>query len=175
MIYTAPMQPTDTDIAMMRLALAQAALAAERGEVPVGAVVYKGDEVLASAYNLRETEADPTAHAEVLALRDAAKKVGTWRLDGCRLAVTLEPCPMCAGALVNSRLEAVVYGATDPKMGCVETLHHLLDTEAFNHRVQWAGGVLADECVAVLQAFFRARRDPANRPPKPGPGKSTPA
>jgi len=165
------MQPTDTDTAMMRLALEQATLAAERGEVPVGAVVYRGEEVLASAYNLRETQADPTAHAEVLALRDAAKKIGTWRLDGCRLAVTLEPCPMCAGALVNSRLEAVVFGATDPKMGCVQTLHPLLDTEAFNHRVQWAGGVLADECVAVLQAFFRARRDPKNRPKKPGPGR----
>lgn len=162
------MLPTDTDIAMMRRALEQAGLAAERGEVPVGAVVYRGEEVLASAYNLRETEADPTAHAEVLALRAAAKVVGTWRLDGCRLAVTLEPCPMCAGALVNSRLEAVVFGAADPKMGCVETLHKLLDTGAFNHRVQWAGGVLVDECAGVLQEFFKARRDPKNRPPKPG-------
>lgn len=165
------MEATETDIAMMRLALGQARIAAERGEVPVGAVVYRGDEVLASAYNLRETEADPTAHAEVLALREAAKQLGTWRLDGCRLAVTLEPCPMCAGALVNSRLDAVVFGATDPKMGCVETLHHLLDTDAFNHRVVWVGGVLADECVAVLRAFFKERRDPGNRPPKPRPAQ----
>ena len=167
------MQPTDTDIAMMRLALDQATLAAVQGEVPIGAVVYRGEEVLASAYNLRETNADPTAHAEVLALRIAARKLGTWRLDDCRLAVTLEPCPMCAGALVNSRLQAVIFGATDPKMGCVQTLHHLLDTAAFNHRVQWAGGVLADDCVAVLQAFFKARRDPANRPPKPGPSPTS--
>ena len=153
-------------------ALEQARLAAARGEVPVGAVVYKGDEVLASAYNLRETEADPTAHAEVLALRDAAKKVGTWRLDGCRLAVTLEPCPMCAGAMVNARLGAAVFGITDPKMGCVQTLHRLLDTEQFNHRVDWVGGVLAEECVALLRDFFRARRG-ANRPPKPGPPSDT--
>ncbi len=171
MPYTARMDATETDTAMMRRALEQARAAAACGEVPVGAVVYRGDEVLASAYNLRETEADPTAHAEVLALREAAKKVGTWRLDGCRLAVTLEPCPMCAGALVNSRLEAVVFGAADPKMGCVTTLHHLLDTDAFNHRVGWVGGVLADECVAVLQAFFQARRDPGNRPPKPRPAR----
>ena len=154
---------------MMRLALDQASLAAAMGEVPVGAVVYRGEEVLASAHNLRESQADPTAHAEVLALRDAASALGTWRLDGCRLAVTLEPCPMCAGALVNSRLEAVVFGATDPKMGCVQTLHPLLDTPAFNHRVQWAGGVMAQACAQVLQDFFHARRNPATRPPKPRP------
>lgn len=163
------MDQKDRDTAMMRLAIEQAERAAELGEVPVGAVVYRGDEVLAAAHNRRETWADPTAHAELVALREAAKKIGTWRLDGCRLAVTLEPCPMCAGALVNSRLEAVVFGITDPKMGCVQTLHHLLDTEAFNHRVAWRGGVLADECLALLQGFFKARRG-ADRPAKPQPG-----
>jgi len=102
-------------------------------------------------------------------MREAAKRLGTWRLDGCRLAVTLEPCPMCAGALVNSRLDAVFYGITDPKMGCVETLHHLLDTPAFNHRVAWQGGVLADESLALLQGFFHARRG-KDKPGKPTPG-----
>ena len=153
---------------MMRLALEQAEQAAGIGEVPIGAVVYRGEEVLAAAHNMREHWADPTAHAELIALRDAAKKLGTWRLDGCRLAVTLEPCPMCAGALVNSRIEAVVYGITDPKMGCVETLHNLLDTQAFNHRVAWQGGVLADEALALLQGFFKARRG-SDRPAKPSP------
>ncbi len=164
------MDATELDTQMMRLALKQAQAASAAGEVPIGAVVYRGDEVLAQAHNMRETWADPTAHAELIALREAAKKLGTWRLDGCRLAVTLEPCPMCAGALVNSRLEAVVFGISDPKMGCVTTLHHLLDTPAFNHRVAWQGGVLADECLAVLQAFFKARRG-ADKPGKPIPEK----
>jgi tRNA(adenine34) deaminase len=159
---------TDHDTAMMRLALEQAEAASAMGEVPVGAVVYRGDEVLAVAHNMREHWADPTAHAELIALREAAKKIGTWRLDDCKLAVTLEPCPMCAGALVNSRLHAVVFGITDPNMGCVESLHHLLDTEQFNHRVQWQGGLLADECLALLRTFFKARRGD-DKPPKPKP------
>lgn len=159
---------TDHDTAMMRLALEQAQAAAAIGEVPVGAVVYQGDEVLAMAHNMREHWADPTAHAELIAMREAAKKIGTWRLDDCRVAVTLEPCPMCAGTMVNARLEAVVFGITDPNMGCVESLHHLLDTEQFNHRVQWHGGVLADECLGLLRSFFKARRG-ANKPVKPTP------
>ena len=163
----------DLDTRMMRLAIEEAERAATIGEVPVGAVVYRGDgAVLAAAHNRRETWADPTAHAELIALREAAKQLGTWRLDHCRLAVTLEPCPMCAGALVNSRLEAVVFGITDPKMGCVQTLHQLLDTEAFNHRVAWRGGLLAEECLELLQAFFKARRGP-DKPHKPRPS-STP-
>ncbi len=161
----------ELDTAMMRLAIEQAQQAAAIGEVPIGAVVYQGDQVLASAHNMREHWADPTAHAELIAMREAAKQLGTWRLDGCRVAVTLEPCPMCAGAMVNSRLEAVVFGVTDPKMGCVETLHRLLDTEAFNHRVAWQGGVLADECLTLLQDFFKARRV-ADKPPKPRPGNN---
>lgn len=154
---------------MMRLALEQAREAAGIGEVPVGAVIYRGDEVLAQAYNLRESTADPTAHAEVLALRQAANKLGTWRLDGCTIAVTLEPCPMCAGALINSRIDRLVYGTTDPKMGCVDTMYQLCTDTRFNHRLEVVQGVLKDECVEVLQAFFQARRG-NDKPPKPRPG-----
>jgi tRNA(adenine34) deaminase len=153
---------------MMRLALEQACLAAKVGEVPVGAVVYRGDEVLAKAYNLRESRADPTAHAEILALRQAAEAVGTWRLDGCSIVVTLEPCPMCAGALINSRIERLVYGAHDPKMGCVDTMYELCTDTRFNHRLLVRDGVLADECAEVLQAFFQARRG-NDKPSKPMP------
>ena len=152
------MPPTDTDIAMMRLALEQATAAAAMGEVPIGAVVYRGDEVLAAAHNRRETDRDPTAHAEILALRAAAKRCESWRLIDCSLAVTLEPCPMCAGAIVNARISRVIYGPTDPKMGCVETLHQLLTDTRFNHRVEAVGNILAEESVALLQAFFRERR-----------------
>ena len=157
------------DESMMRLALEQAQRAAGVGEVPIGAVVYRGDEVLAAAHNLRESRADPTAHAEILALKQAAAKLGVWRLDGCAIAVTLEPCPMCAGALVNSRIQRLVYGTPDPKMGSVDTLYQLCTDTRFNHRLQVQSGVLQDECVAVLQAFFRARRGD-EKPPKPKPG-----
>lgn len=157
------------DESMMRLALEQAREAAGIGEVPVGAVIYRGDEVLAKAYNLRESTADPTAHAEVLALRQAAHKLGTWRLDGCAIAVTLEPCPMCAGALINSRIDRLVYGTTDPKMGCVDTMYQLCTDIRFNHRLKVVQGVLKDECVEVLQTFFQARRG-NEKPPKPKPG-----
>ena len=153
---------------MMHRALAQAEAAAAMGEVPVGCVIYRGEQVLAEAHNRREIDADPTAHAEILALREAARRVGTWRLDGCTLAVTLEPCPMCAGALVNSRMARLVYGAADPKMGCVDTLHRLCTDPRFNHRLEVVGGVLAAPCAAVLRAFFAARRG-AVRPPKPAP------
>ena len=156
---------------MMRLALDQASQAAQIGEVPVGAVVYRGDEVLAKAYNLRESTADPTAHAEILALKQAAVKLGTWRLDGCTIAVTLEPCPMCAGALINSRIDRLVYGTTDPKMGCVDTMYELCTDARFNHRLEVVRGVLKDECIEVLQAFFKARRG-GDKPPKPTPRDS---
>lgn len=156
----------ELDIAMMRRALALAEAAAAIGEVPIGAVIYRGEEVLAEAHNRREIDADPTAHAEILALRDAARRVGAWRLDGCSIAVTLEPCPMCAGALVNSRMARLVYGAADPKMGCVDTLYSICTDTRFNHRLAIERGVLADECVAVLQRFFQARRG-KDRPPKP--------
>ena len=155
---TTPQPPTDLDERMMRLAIAQAVAAEELGEVPVGAVIHRAGEVIASAHNRREIDQDPVAHAEILALRDAAKKLGTWRLEGCTLVVTLEPCPMCAGAIVNSRIERLVYGATDPKMGCVHTLHQLCTDPRFNHRAQVTAGVLAIECGALLTNFFRKRR-----------------
>ena len=153
-------QETDIqrDWTMMRLALEQAKAAVALEEVPVGAVVYRGDEVLAQAHNLRESEQDPTAHAEIVALRAAAKKLGSWRLDGCTLAVTLEPCPMCAGALVNARVPRLVYGCTDPKMGCVDTLHRLCTETRFNHRLEVVGGVLVEDCAELLRSFFQKRR-----------------
>lgn len=160
----------ERDERMMRLALEQAEAASAMGEAPIGAVVYRGDEVLSAAHNLRESRADPTAHAEVLALREAAAKLGTWRMDECGIAVTLEPCPMCAGALVNARMGELVYGAADPKMGCVDTLAQLCTDARFNHRVKVRRGVLDDECAAVLRRFFEARRGKGDSPPKPTPG-----
>jgi tRNA(adenine34) deaminase len=142
----------------MRRALTQARRAAAMGEVPVGAVVYRDHQVLSEAHNLRQSTNDPTAHAEILALRAAAKVLGTWRLDGCVMVVTLEPCPMCAGALVNGRVERLVYGAADPKMGCTHTLHQLCTDTRFNHRLVVVPGVRADECGRVLSEFFAARR-----------------
>lgn len=158
----------DLDLKMMRLALKQAERAAKMHEVPVGAVVYElaTGTVLAEAHNRREMDADPTAHAEMLALREAARRRGMWRLDGCAIAVTLEPCPMCAGALVNSRTDRLVYGATDPKMGCVDTLYAICTDPSFNHRLEVRGGVLSEACAAVLQQFFKNRRGP-DRAPKP--------
>ena len=160
-------QPTPIDITMMQRALDQARAAAVMGEVPIGAVIYRGDEVLAEAHNLRESQRDPTAHAEVLALRIAAPKLTSWRLEDCSIAVTLEPCPMCAGALVNARIARLVYGAPDPKMGCVHTLYELCTDARFNHRLEVIAGVEQDECVRLLQAFFAARRG-KDRPAKPG-------
>ncbi len=158
-----------SDEALMRRALRLAEHAASIGEVPVGALVVDAEgHTLAEASNRREHDADPTAHAEVIALREAARKVGTWRLDGCTLCVTLEPCPMCAGALVNSRIARVVYGAADPKMGCVDTLHALCTEPRFNHRLEVVSGVLAEECADVLRTFFAARRG-EEKPEKPRP------
>ncbi len=147
------------DMAMMERALRLAAQAADAGEVPVGAVVYRGDEVLGEAANARERDADPTAHAEIAAIRAAAREVGSWRLDGCSLAVTLEPCPMCAGALVNSRIGRVVFGARDPKAGACGTLMDICRDARLNHRLEVLEGVLADRCSALLTSFFSARRD----------------
>lgn len=162
---------TTRDEHLMRLALDEARRGAALGEVPVGAVVYRLDdgEVLAKAHNLRETDADPTAHAEILALREAAEKRGVWRLETCGLVVTLEPCPMCAGAIVNARIGELVYGAADPNMGCVDSLHQLCAEPRFNHRLTHRSGVLQDECAGVLKAFFAARRGRGTAPPKPRP------
>jgi len=170
----APPPGNRRDEYLMRLALDEARRGAALGEVPVGAVVYRlsDGEVLAAAHNRRENDADPTAHAEVLALRDAAKQRGVWRLETCGLAVTLEPCPMCAGAIVNARIGELVYGAADPNMGCVDSLHELCAEPRFNHRLAHRSGVLADECAEILKLFFVARRRQGNAPPKPRPRPS---
>jgi tRNA(adenine34) deaminase len=146
------------DRAAMLQALDEARRAEAHGDVPVGAVVVRDGHVIAARHNERELTGDPTAHAEVLALRDAAAAVGHWRLDDCDLYVTLEPCPMCAGAIVNSRIRRVVFGATDPKAGAVRSLYQVADDPRLNHRADVEGGVLADESAALLRAFFAARR-----------------
>ena len=144
--------------AAMQLALDEARAAVEHGDVPVGAVVLHGGAVIAQRHNERELSGDPAAHAEILAIRDAAAAVGSWRLDDCTLVVTHEPCAMCAGALVNARLGQLVFGATDPKAGAVTSHFGLLDGAPLNHRVPFEVGCLADECSELLRAFFRARR-----------------
>jgi tRNA(adenine34) deaminase len=143
------------DSDFMRIALAEARAAALHGDVPVGAVVVDADcNEVARGHNRREADLDPVAHAEVVAIRKAAAALGTWRLEGCTLFVTLEPCAMCAGALVNARIEKLVYGARDQKAGAVETLFRIADDARLNHRVVVSGGVLADEAAALLTGFF---------------------
>ena len=142
----------------MRLAIEQAVLALDHDDVPVGAVVIRDGEVLAARHNERELQGDPTAHAEVLAMRDASARVGHWRLDECTLVVTLEPCVMCAGALVNGRVGHLVYGALDPKAGAAGSRFDLVDSPLLNHRMARTTGVLADECGRLLVEFFTARR-----------------
>lgn len=143
----------------MQLAVAEARLALEHGDVPVGAVVVGPDgKELARAHNLRERDADPTSHAELVAIRAAARSRGHWRLERCTLYVTLEPCAMCAGALVNARIGRLVFGAHDPKAGAVVSLFELGRDARLNHRFEVEGGVLADESVALLRAFFGALR-----------------
>ncbi|MDX1564314.1 MAG: nucleoside deaminase, partial [Phycisphaeraceae bacterium] len=128
-----PVQATELDRHMMRRALDRAREAAAMDEVPVGAVVYRGQQVLAEAFNRRESDSDPTSHAEILAMRQAARRLGDWRLSDCTLVVTLEPCAMCAGAIVNGRVGRLVYGARDPKMGAVESLYRLCNDKRMNH------------------------------------------
>ena len=148
----------------MDRALAEAKLALAHDDVPVGAVVVQGGRVIAQAHNRREVDSDPTAHAELLAVRAAASALGSWRLEGCTLYVTLEPCAMCAGALVLARLPELVYGAADPKAGAAGSLFDLVREPRLNHRVQVVSGVLAQECGAVLRTFFQSRRvNPARR------------
>lgn len=146
------------DEQLMRLALAEARRCLDHEDVPIGAVVSRDGEVLAAAGNQREVAHDPTAHAEILALRGAASAVGSWRLEGCTLTVTLEPCAMCAGALVLSRLDRVVFGAADPKAGFAGSLGNLLQDPRLNHAVALTDGVLAEECGELLRTFFRERR-----------------
>lgn len=149
---------TAGDDEWMAQALELAREGASRGEVPVGAIVVKDGQCIGRGFNLRETTRDPLAHAELLALREAALAVGHWRLDDCDLYVTLEPCPMCAGATVNARVRRLVYGAPDPKAGAVETLWAIPTDPRLNHRVEVTKGVRAGECAAVLTDFFRALR-----------------
>ena len=148
----------DADAELMRLALAEAKRAAEHGDVPIGAVIARDGEVLAAAGNERELRADPTAHAEVLALRAAAGRLGGWRIPEATIYVTLEPCAMCAGAIVLARIQRVVYGAPDPKAGAAGSVLDVLGEPGLNHHPRVDGGLLADESAALLASFFAARR-----------------
>ncbi len=142
----------------MRLALREAEAASAEDEVPIGAVVLREGQVIAAAHNQREQLRDPTAHAEMIAITQAAGALGSWRLDGCTLYVTLEPCPMCAGAIVLARVPCVVFGATDPKAGAVTTLYKLLHDSRLNHRSEVISGVLAEPCGQILSRFFEQKR-----------------
>lgn len=142
----------------MKEALLEAQKALDTGDVPIGAVVVKDGLIIGRGYNRREAENDPTAHAEIIALRQAGLTIGSWRLTGAVLYVTVEPCPMCAGALVMSRIDRVVYGADDPKAGTAGSLLNLLQFPGFNHNVKITAGVLADECSRLIQEFFSSRR-----------------
>lgn len=143
---------------MMRLAICEAEAAAKKGEVPVGAVIAAGETVIAKAHNLREQTGDPTAHAEVLAIREAAKTLGNRRLKDCTLYVTLEPCPMCAGAIVMACIGCCYFGAKDIRQGCAESVLALTQEPAFFHRTPCIGGVLEDECAALMEDFFSDKR-----------------
>lgn len=142
----------------MNEAIKQAKKAELIDEVPIGCVITKDDRVIARGYNLREKKQKSTAHAEIITIERACKKLGTWRLDGCTIYVTLEPCPMCAGAILQSRIKEVVYGAKDPKGGCVESCMHMYDTKGFNHYPEVVAGVLEEECASLLTEFFRKKR-----------------
>jgi len=151
----------DHDHRFMSAALELARRAADEGEVPVGAVVVDADEtVIGQGHNRREADSDPTAHAEMIAIARAARRRGNWRLDGARIYVTLEPCPMCAGALINARIDKVIFGCRDPKAGAVRTLYALCEDPRLNHRLEVVGGVLADGCSSILTDFFSRRRSP---------------
>ncbi len=160
------MSSPETDLEMMRRALALAREASAAGEVPVGAVVWETatGRVLGEGRNRREEDRDPSAHAEHIAILEASRAVGDWRLNHCSLAVTLEPCPMCAGLIVNARVGRVVYGADDPKAGACRSLYELTTDIRLNHRVELVPGVLADEAGDLLRAFFRDRRGKSGDP-----------
>jgi tRNA(adenine34) deaminase len=142
----------------MQLALDEAELAYREEEVPIGAVIVREGRVIAAAHNQREQLHDPTAHAEMIAITQAAETLQSWRLEGCTLYVTLEPCPMCAGAILQARIPVVVYGASDPKAGAVHSLFRLLDDARLNHRCETVPGVLADRCGQILSRFFQDQR-----------------
>lgn len=147
-----------TDEHWMQLALEQAQLAADNGEVPVGAVLVKDGELIASGFNQPISSCDPTAHAEVVCLRAAAKNLSNYRLPGTTLYVTIEPCTMCIGTIIHARVQRLVYGAPEPRAGAVESAARLLEGAQFNHRIEVSGGVLADRCALIMQSFFKQRR-----------------
>lgn len=146
------------DIQAMRAAIEEAKLALDEGEMPVGCVVVRGGEIIARGHNLRAQTNDPTAHAEIIAVRRAARALEDWRLSDCTLYVTLEPCPMCAGAISQARLKRLVYGAPDERYGCAGSVYRIPEDPAFTHYCPSEGGVLAQECAALIQTFFDARR-----------------
>ena len=141
----------------MKLAITEAQKAAEKGEVPVGAVIVKNGEVISATHNLREEKQNALSQAEIEAINLACQKLGSWRLDDCELYVTLEPCPMCTGAIINARIKTVIFGAYDSKMGCMDGVINLCDYP-FNHHPEIYGGIMEDECLAVLQNFFKKLR-----------------
>ncbi|MFJ6414784.1 tRNA-specific adenosine deaminase [Terribacillus saccharophilus] len=147
-----------TDAYWMEQAINEAKRAEHLGEVPIGAIIVKDGEIIASGFNLRETTQQAHSHAEMHAIQAANEKVGSWRLEDCDLYVTLEPCPMCAGAIIQSRIRRVVFGAYDPKAGCAGTLYNLLEDDRFNHQTEVTGGVLQEECGGLLTSFFRELR-----------------
>ncbi len=151
--------PASADERFMREALLEARAAVAHGDVPVGAVVVREGVVIGRGHNRREADGDPTAHAEILAIREAAERVGTWYLDGCDLYVTLEPCPMCAGACVLARLHRIIYGATDPKAGACGSVLDVAGETRLNHQPVVLSGLLSEEASALLKAFFRALRE----------------
>ncbi len=157
-----PTEPADDEQTVheywMRQAIAEARKAEELGEVPIGAIIVRHGEIIGRGYNLRETTMDSTAHAEMVAIRQASKAMNSWRLLDCQLYVTLEPCPMCAGAIVQSRVPLTVYGTPDPKAGCAGTLMNLLEEPRFNHRTEVIQGILQEECAEMLTSFFRRLR-----------------
>jgi len=149
---------TEVDEQYMRIAIEQASIAEEKGDVPIGAVIVYQNRIIAKAHNQREELQDPTAHAEIIALTQAAAYIKSWRLHGCTIYVTLEPCPMCAGALVLARIDRLVYGCDDPKTGACRSLYNIVQDDRLNHRLDVTSGILADECTKQLQHFFKKRR-----------------
>jgi len=147
-----------TDERFMRIAIDAAQIAEENGDVPIGAVIVYKNQIIGKAYNQREQLKDPTAHAEIIALTQAAEALQTWRLNGCTMYVTLEPCPMCAGALVLSRMDRLVFGCDDPKAGACGSLYDIVRDGRLNHRLEVTTGVLAEQCSKLLQNFFRKKR-----------------